>query len=500
MIQNLYITNSSGDTLQLNLRSSLDDHGLLIFNLTGLGSPKATASGLEGPTYDGITGYFVRADARSMQLTLAIPTKSTIEEAARNLVYEYFIVKEEITFRVVTDSKDVYILAIVESVEMNHFSKVVNAVISLYSPDPYFLDFFPIQVYSHSGVASKVVSYEGSIGTGCLIMVNYGRQSYAPFEFSNDRGDQVLSIATGPVLGTGDWLVMDSRFNQKSVYIKRYDQTTVSLMEYLDVASDWIKLYPGDNNISISYDSADAPSGDNPGLTNLRYYYVLNEMDGENSYDVKNGVWASRLSGPVGYGSGIMYPRARSFSPSDAGYLKRTSALVPDEGNFSFGIWAKPASYVTSGSRLLASITDNGVVGYTIRQMTSGIMQFVYYKDTTPYTASVTIDTPPNNWSLYTARGSGALGEISLNKNVSTQDDTTVYPSLGPSINQSDIYIGGAAGAIFDGLLGGHFYFNDFVTTAELTWLYRSGYGRTYAELSSNPEIIVDYQAKYQGV
>jgi len=67
MIETLWVTNPNEDTLELNLRSSERTHGLLVFNMTGLGPPNATVSGAAGPSYDGIRASFVRTDMTTSQ-------------------------------------------------------------------------------------------------------------------------------------------------------------------------------------------------------------------------------------------------------------------------------------------------------------------------------------------------------------------------------------------------------------------------------------------------
>ena len=122
-IEQVWIQNPSGEYLELNLATSGEDEGLVVFSMEGLGSPAATVNGQGGPNFDGIRVSSVQVDARHIVLTLAVSETGYPEEEARKKIYNYFPIKQNILVGIKTDLKDVYTTAIVETLEMNAFAK-----------------------------------------------------------------------------------------------------------------------------------------------------------------------------------------------------------------------------------------------------------------------------------------------------------------------------------------------------------------------------------------
>ena len=153
MIQSVWAINPDGERLDLNLASSSEEEGIVVFNMTGLGPPVATINGTGGPNFDGLRVASVRADARYLVITLAVSKQGVQEEQARRTIYKYFPVKQEITFGITTDTKNLSISAFVESNEFNQFAQVENAVISLTCPAPYFSEVHELSVLLRRGGA-----------------------------------------------------------------------------------------------------------------------------------------------------------------------------------------------------------------------------------------------------------------------------------------------------------------------------------------------------------
>jgi len=256
MINTIYITNPSDDTLTLSMRDSGENEGLIIFNMEGLGPPKATISGVGSPNVDGIRVSFVKTDARHILMTLVIPVSAS-EETAKQKIYDYFPIKGEITFRVQSDTKNVNIPAIVESVEMNQFAKVENAVISLYCPDPYFLSVGEQTPFISSG--GTLITYNGELSTGVDIIVSFTGDATGDLYITNTAGNQELVIGwasitywvPGVPLRDGDQLVINTRFGERSAIFTR-DSTDYNLLNVIALDADWIQLLLGANTIAWS--------------------------------------------------------------------------------------------------------------------------------------------------------------------------------------------------------------------------------------------------------
>ena len=288
MIQTVWSQNSNGNILELNLRSSDREVGLLIFNLEGLGPPKATVNGSGGPNFDGIRVSSVGADARHLLITLAVVSgRPELEEEAKKKIYTYFPIKQEITFGIKTDAKDVYIPAIVESNEFNQFSKVENAVISLFCPNPYFIDVkeqqiilsgdlvtplfeFPFESDSNyvyvfdtlefgnitEGNPTAIVDYTGEVKTGVDIFLEMGGY-VEDVAILNTNGDQIMTLDfsgaeayfNDPVRA-GDKVFINTRVGQKSIYFVR-GITWFNIMAGVGINDDWLEIRPGSNTLML---------------------------------------------------------------------------------------------------------------------------------------------------------------------------------------------------------------------------------------------------------
>lgn len=248
MIEQLIITNKLGETLTLTLRTSGIDEGLLVFSMDGLGTPDGTAEGTRGPNQDGyISGTVVQVEARHIVLTLAV-VPGTDSDAARAKIHKFFPSKTYITFRVITSTRDVYISALVESVEMNEFSKVENAVINLVCPKPYFIDIneTPVTI-TEAGVN---IVYDGEESTGVILSIDFTGIVTAPIiTITNNQFNQSMTIDTYPVLSTLtpnyaqnlDQIVVDTRVGQKGIIFVR-SSVVYNLIGGVGPLDDWIKL------------------------------------------------------------------------------------------------------------------------------------------------------------------------------------------------------------------------------------------------------------------
>lgn len=259
MIQTIYVTNPSASTLTLDMRDSGEDEGLIIFNMEGLGPPKATVTGVAGPNTEGIRASLIKIDARHIMITLAIPNSAS-EGAARQKIYDYFPIGKEIKFRVkTTGPKDIYTMAIVESNEMNQFAKVENAVISLFCPYPYFLHL--TQQYASASDGDVTVTNNGEIVSGCDIIISFDGTVDDGLTIENANGTQSMYIDFAKMESgmnscrVDDQIVINTRIGEKSILF--WDDSTSTWFNGINgvgVDADWIKLFLGNNDISITTD------------------------------------------------------------------------------------------------------------------------------------------------------------------------------------------------------------------------------------------------------
>ena len=297
MIKMVWSKIPSGDILELNLRSSDREVGLLVFNITGIGPPKATVNSSGGPNFDGVRVSSVRTDARHLLITLAVVGGGVSEEEAKKKVYTYFPIKQEILFGITTDEKSVYIPAIVEENEFNQFSKVENAAISLYCPQPYFVDMteqrvnispdsgvplFEFPFHNDSGfpfwdvdhwdyslleqnlefgfitdLPTANISYTGQVKTGVEFVLDiFGLVENVIITNNNGRQIMTLDFSDaeayfGSPVMSGDRVFIDTRMGQKSAYFVR-DGVWFNIINSVGIDDDWIELLPGTNMIVMN--------------------------------------------------------------------------------------------------------------------------------------------------------------------------------------------------------------------------------------------------------
>jgi len=515
MITDLYITNPGGSTLNLNLRTSKDDHGILVFNLTGLGSPTATVTGLTGPNYDGIRGYFVKADARHLLLTLAIPVRgSSLEEFAKDLVYDHFQVKGEIIFRVKTESEDRWILGIVESVEMNQFSKVENAVISIYCPDPWFIDSFEKYEYATYGGLDLSYNYEGDVPVGANILITNGPPyswgggpTLGTLTLSNDRGGQSL-VWPFVSFGEADKFIIDTRLGQKIAwhYLLELD-TWYNITTEIIGSGEWLKLHPGANNLSVSYTGNYEGSEPNrPDPANLVGYWPLNKklikQDEPADIELVTGAYSVFPNGTYELSEvGKYYPYARKFTAT-SGILEWDDRVGENwniTGSFSVSFWFKRADVGNYRGILEYLASQETKNGFTIHITSGGVLQFIIYRNETAYTRNITV-SGAGVWQFVTCYYDSTIDTmyIQLNNGIPVSLGSVLEPNY---TDGGIMRIGRAGNWNFYGLIESVALYNKILTTAERTFLYGvNGRGMGYAGVIEEIEIILDYVEKYQGV
>lgn len=293
MIETVWVENPDGDRLEMGLRTSGDELGLVVFNLEGLGPPQATINGTGGPGFDGIRANSVRADMRQIILTLAVQGGTLDEESVRAMIYHYFPSKQVITFGINTSQDHKYIHAIVESNEMNEFAKVENAVLGLSCPQPWFIDVISksISIDKDSVIPSFTYPFENPVNTGPELV--YGFQKDGPVGYLSNvghiesgcdivmnftgvvvnptitNGDQSMTFDLSNVDGgvqAGDQLVINTRLGEKSVYFKR-SGTSINMITSMDLFTDWIQVMPGINLIYVT-----AETGVDKIVTDISYH------------------------------------------------------------------------------------------------------------------------------------------------------------------------------------------------------------------------------------
>lgn len=300
MIQSVWVMNSNGQRLDINLRESGDALGLYLYNIEGMGTPSAAVNGVGGPSFDGVVVNSVKVDPRQLVITLATPKQGMEEEIVKKMVYNHFPFTEYVRFGITTDAHDVYIDAIVESVESNPFAKVENYVIGLYCPRPYWRDATrrDYSITSSSGIPmfqfpfsnnsliqpllifgeittlpSAIIPYYDGMTTGVEITLNL--LGYASdIMITNTNRSQTMGLWLDGIetqvgsVRAGDRIIINTNNGEKSVTFHR-DGIAYNIINAILIGQNWIKLHPGINTVAVT-----AGQGEEFIVTDIRFNQI----------------------------------------------------------------------------------------------------------------------------------------------------------------------------------------------------------------------------------
>ena len=140
MIKSFTVTNHLGEKIFLDIRKP-EATGFLISSVTGLGPINASISQSEFGMFDGAIIAGSRLGPRNIVMSIVFFEENNEKldvESLRHKSYLYFPIKKEIELIVSNDHGDYKINGIVESNEINIFTKMEGCQISILCADPYF--------------------------------------------------------------------------------------------------------------------------------------------------------------------------------------------------------------------------------------------------------------------------------------------------------------------------------------------------------------------------
>lgn len=253
----------SAPTLPLNGNRAETDL-IQVRNIDGLDPVKASVSTSPFGAIDGASYTGSSVLTRNIVLTLHPNPDWNIwsYEALRRLLYSYFMPKRESRLVFYSDDMDpVEISGIVESVEVNMFSKDPELIVSIICPEPYFTSLNPIVVTGQAvraGGQPTIVEYNGTIEAGMKVKLTTLAAPY-PVDIGIQIGDpRIVYFATTAGITTSMYFEMSSVPMQK--YVQNIDMNTgviTNLLSkvYIQEGSYWPMLQPGDNEFMVVTDN-----------------------------------------------------------------------------------------------------------------------------------------------------------------------------------------------------------------------------------------------------
>lgn len=237
-----------------------------IRNIEGLDPVKASVNTTPYGAVDGASHTGSSVLSRNIVLTLHPNPDWDLwtYESLRRLLYSYFMPKR--ATRLVFFSDDlipVEISGIVESCEVNMFSKDPELLVSIVCPDPYFTGVDPIVVTGQTirkGGQTRIVEYNGTVEAGIGVKVT-AVAAPNPLDIGIQLGDPAITYFA--VAATVDPTLY---FEMSSIPMRKFVQNVnigtgviTNLLNKIHVqeGSYWPTLQPGENEFAVVTDQGE---------------------------------------------------------------------------------------------------------------------------------------------------------------------------------------------------------------------------------------------------
>jgi Phage tail protein RIFT-related domain len=253
----------SAPTLPLSDTGRAETDLVHIRNIEGLDPVKASVNTSPLGSVDGDAYVGSNVPGRNIVLTVGMNPdwNNWSYEGLRRLLYSYFMPKRPVRLVFYSDDIDpVEIRGIVESAEINQFSKDPEFVISVICPDPYFTALAP-KVFTgqsvRSGGAVIDIENEGSVEIGMYVQVTQVSGA-APAKIGIQIGDPTVSyfdvVAT---VNATNYFEISSVPTRK--FVQNLDMSTGVITSLLSKVvregSQWPIFQPGGNEFSVITDA-----------------------------------------------------------------------------------------------------------------------------------------------------------------------------------------------------------------------------------------------------
>lgn len=282
MIKSIEVENFRGETMLMEL-SYPERSGMIVKEITGIGSGQADINISEMVTTDGGKYNSARLGTRNIVITLQYCEKPSVEENRRKS-YKFFPTKKKLILRFNTDGGTRTIEGYTESNEPNIFSKEEESQISIVCPDPYFYDnnytdmvlsgYTPLFEFPFSNESltenliqfdelktDKRVSfvYEGEADTGALLIIKANGIA-KNIRFANIETGTKMEInmdkfpsSIGTQMISNDRIEISTYLGNRNAFLVR-NGIKYNIINSLGRHSDWFTLQAGVNTFVYTAD------------------------------------------------------------------------------------------------------------------------------------------------------------------------------------------------------------------------------------------------------
>lgn len=251
MLTKIEVTNSRGNILTLPMDD--DDSEYVVANIDGLDPVDATLISSEYAGVDGAVYQSARRGPRNIVMKLDLDPDTSTYTTLRQALYTYFLPKSQIKLRLYQDNGlYVDINGVVEKMPAPLFVQqpTVDVSVMCYMPDftdPRIVDLAGSTV---SGTTNTVIAYPGNVETDTVVTVNVNRAVSDLTIYASDESGTLRQLDFSAALLAGDVLVISSLQGAKGITLTRAGVAS-SLLYGRSAQSNWIQLFPGNNNFRI---------------------------------------------------------------------------------------------------------------------------------------------------------------------------------------------------------------------------------------------------------
>lgn len=270
LLKTLNVTNSRGLLLGLPLEDI--SGGFVVREIEGLGPVKATLVSSSFANMDGEQYHSSRRESRNIIIKLGLDPDYALYSVydLRTQLYNFFMPKTsaKLEFNLFNKFSDNFIeqnlnleiMARVESLEPDIFTREPAVDLSLMCYDPDFVDPNPV-IFEGSTVddlTETVLTYSGTVDTGVVFKILPDRDLPEFTIYQRPPDDTLHSVYFSQPLIAGDELTISSILGDKYVTLKRAGVESSQLFG-VSPQSDWLELMPGDNVFRVYAEGAPVP-------------------------------------------------------------------------------------------------------------------------------------------------------------------------------------------------------------------------------------------------
>jgi len=245
------VTNSRGNVLTLPFDD--DDSEYVVADIDGLDPVDAILTSSTYAGQDGEVFQTAKRGPRNIVLKLDLDPDTSTYTALRQALYAYFLPKSQIKMRFYQDDGlYVDINGVVEKMPSTLFTQapIVSVSIMCYMPDftdPRIVDLSGSTV---STTTNTLISYPGTVETDTVVTLNVNRAMSDFSIYVSDESGAIRQLDFSAPLLAGDVLVISSLQGAKGITRTRAGVPS-SLLYGRSAQSNWIQLFPGNNQFRI---------------------------------------------------------------------------------------------------------------------------------------------------------------------------------------------------------------------------------------------------------